>query len=218
MRIDSSDRISNIPILTIRKFLRRISGFIIDIEFIKKFLNTADNNDANNFLSVLIEHNFIEFVRERDGNKYYELTGYGNRFAKSTARKPILRKTAERLIKEFVERSHKVREDPYFLYKVKRAIVFGSYLTNKDKINDIDIAIELIPKDNDSDKHIKLIKKRIDEAQNKGRKFNSYHDALFWPIAEVHSFLRGRSPSISLEYIEPKGLENIDHKEIYSDM
>jgi predicted nucleotidyltransferase len=44
----------------------------------------------------------------------------------------------------------RVNNDNRFLAKVTRVIVFGSYLrTGKDKLSDVDIAVELAPKESE---------------------------------------------------------------------
>jgi predicted nuclease of predicted toxin-antitoxin system len=42
-----------------------------------------------------------------------------------------------------MDRVHAVNATDYFLYKVKRVAVLGSYLTEKKRINDIDIGVAL---------------------------------------------------------------------------
>ena len=113
-----------------------------------------------------------------------------------------MRSTAEKLIKEFISRAIEVKNNPYYLFKVKRAIVFGSYLSNEERISDIDIAIEIISKEVDTKKHKILVDKKIREVHNKGRQFRSDLEAIFWPQIEVEQYLRAKSSSISLEYVE----------------
>ena len=218
MRIKPTDKISDFPIFTVRKFLRKTSGFLIDIDFIKYFLKTDDNQKVKSFLDVILENNLIKFEKISRGKEYYIITDNGNTLANATARKPILRSTAEKLINDFIRRSMEVRNNDYFLFKVKQATVFGSYLSNADRIGDIDIAVEIIPKENNSDKHRILVEKRIEDVQIKGRRFKTHLEAIFWPQIEVEQFLRGRSSSISLEYVDQDELEKLNHKIIYRDI
>ncbi|PYV34643.1 MAG: hypothetical protein DMG09_20830 [Acidobacteria bacterium] len=44
--------------------------------------------------------------------------------------------------RKLLERVRAVSESDYFLYRVKKVLVFGSYLQDLDKANDIDVAVE----------------------------------------------------------------------------
>ena len=46
-----------------------------------------------------------------------------------------------------------VDADPEYLYGVSRLMVFGSYLSDKPKLGDIDIAVQLGPKCRDPKEH-----------------------------------------------------------------
>jgi len=218
LRIKSSDKISGFPILTVRKFLRSSSGFLIDINFIKYFLKNDQYEKSDSFLKAVLENKLIKFEKRSKNIDYFIITDKGNTLAKATARKPILRNTAERKIKEFVVRVIEVRDNNYYLFKVKQAAIFGSYLTNVERLSDIDIAVEIVPKENDSEKHRILVEKRIKEVQLAGRRFKSYLEALFWPRIEVEQFLRARSSSISLEAFDDKAFDKENSKIIFSDL
>ena len=43
-----------------------------------------------------------------------------------------------------------MRDNPYFLYKVTKVYLFGSYLPEAERINDIDLAVKLEPREKDS--------------------------------------------------------------------
>ncbi len=217
MRINTKDNISGLPILTVRKFLRN-SGFLINSDRIKYFLKTDSNEKSKSFLKALIENELVTFEKESEGKNHYTITDKGNTLSKATARKPIFRSTADRLIKEFIIRIITIRDNDYYLFKVKRATIFGSYMSNANRLSDIDINLEIIPKEKDSDKHMKLVEKRLEDVQLRGRHFKSYLEAIFWPQTEVEQFLRAGSPSISLEIVDQNKLEKLDHKIIYSDM
>ncbi len=217
MRLNSKDNISGFPILTVRKFLRN-SGFSTDINSIKYFFKTESDKKPKSFLKALIENELVAFEKESEGKNYYTITDKGSTLSKATARKPIFRSTADRLISKFINRLKTVRDKDYYLFKVKKATIFGSYLSDTDRLSDIDIAIEIIPKEKNHDKHMKLVEKRLEDVQLKGRKFKTYLEAIFWPQTEVEQFLRAGSPSISLEIVDQDKLEKLDHKIIYSDM
>ena len=88
----------------------------------------------------------------RESSLYWEVTNKGRTLALASAAQPILRKTAERKISELLERVKIINTSPRYLFEVTKVIVFGSYLTEKQKINDIDIAVTLERKEADNNK------------------------------------------------------------------
>jgi hypothetical protein len=61
----------------------------------------------------------------------FELTSRGEAFANASAAKPVFLKTAETLLQQFLER---------------KRVLFGSMLSEAERLGDVDIAIELLPK------------------------------------------------------------------------
>jgi predicted nucleotidyltransferase len=57
----------------------------------------------------------------------------------------IKRETAERILKEVVQKVKKFNSSPesQFKYFVSKVLVFGSYLTQKVRLGDIDLAIQI---------------------------------------------------------------------------
>ena len=61
--------------------------------------------------------------------------------------RPTLRRhDAARLLKRVLARAAEVNADPMrFPYAVRRLVVFGSYLTDKEVLGDLDIGAEILP-------------------------------------------------------------------------
>jgi predicted nucleotidyltransferase len=91
----------------------------------------------------------------------------GNALAMASAAGPVLRKTAERLLAEFLDRVKEVRESDTYLYRVKRVILFGSMLDqDRSHVNDIDLVVELVHKVKDRETalgRIKTTQRRVSE-------------------------------------------------------
>lgn len=52
------------------------------------------------------------------------------------------RKTAQNNLKNVIQKIKEVNEKDEFIYKITKAVLFGSYInSSKDKIGDLDIAI-----------------------------------------------------------------------------
>src|SRR5439155_20983267 len=105
-----------------------------------------------------------------------------------------------------------------YLYRVKKVVVFGSYLTAAARINDIDVAIELAHRWQDPAKHSTLRDARIHEAMRKGRRFGNISEEVSWPETEVLLELKARSRAISLHPMEDGILQGADSKIVFEDM
>lgn len=117
------------------------------------------------------------------------------------------RSTADRLLEGLKERILAVNEDDRFVYKVQRAVVFGSYVNNPemDMLGDLDIGYELEPRESEHDKHLEKLHAKQQECNT-----DDWWTALWWPQNEVIRFIRNRSGYISLHPI------HVDHEAIFS--
>lgn len=219
MRINSNEFLIGVPILKIRKLLSYTGGTEWNeknlIEVVSSLLD-LNVKESNNVVDGLIKEGYMEKVKHNSGQIVVN-TIKGNALAIASAAKPILKKTANRKMNEFLQRVKQVNSDEYFLYKVKKVVVFGSYLGTNDKLSDIDIAIELIPKEENYDRHFELERERAKEAKSQGRSFNTYIDELFWPKLEVFRFLKSRSRSISLHDISDNILQLTESEIVFED-
>jgi predicted nucleotidyltransferase len=150
------------------------------------------------------------------GEQVWQNTLRGNGFSQAIAAKPLWRETAEKRLDEFLARVAAVRTAD-FAYKVKQVILFGSYLTSQERINDIDLCVSLAPKENDRAKQAAWERRRIEEAVLHGRSFGTFLDKAGWPQDEVRHYLKARSRSLSLHGPDDGILKHCKHKVIYQD-
>ncbi len=213
MRIDLTDSIAGRPAARIRLFLRRAFGGNWDASYVAQTLR-VDLAAAEAVIKELCRRRLIARARSFGRNVHWTNTIRGNAFANASAAKPLLRSSADIRLTEFLERVEEVERDPRFLYRVKRAVLFGSYLSAKERINDIDIVVRLAPKEVDKDRQQGLEERQVREAIERGRRFSSFVDELTWPQAFVLRFLKGGSRSLSL-HLDEKVLERGPSKAIY---
>ncbi len=125
----------------------------------------------------------------------------------------LTRKRADEMIALLEERIDVVNSDPQYLYGVYRVSVFGSYLSDKEKLGDLDLAIELGPKCRDKKKHGELCD--LQEAECKGGMI----DRAYWPREKVLRALRGRNYGFSFhDYSELNKMirqNTVQHAEIH---
>src|SRR5262245_26411604 len=123
----------------------------------------------------------------------------------------ILRKAAERKLAEFMGRVAAVNEDPKFVYRVARVVVFGSYLTNAETLGEIDLAIEFAPRERDPTRDEAL---RAECYRRRTQAFRNVMDEAYWPLEEVRQYLHTRF--LNLHDIEKPVWRMGRHKVIYA--
>jgi predicted nucleotidyltransferase len=117
----------------------------------------------------------------------WELTAEGQRLAKASIHR-ISRTNASGIIQELLKRIEQANNNP-FAYTISYAVLFGSYLTKKQCLGDIDIGIKLIPKITDPDKQSGIEEARIRQAEAAGKHFDDEPTRRAWPQDEVVIFL-----------------------------
>ncbi len=221
MRIDPKEKIAEISILEVRKLLKSVDN---ESEWGKNLVTSLLQISPAKAHKLLIEiehKGYIERSAIIKKEQFWRKTLKGSAIGLASAAKPVTRKTADRVFSDFMERVKKVNSDTRFLMKVKKVVVFGSYLGDSPTLNDIDIAIELIWKENHprfvgKDK-AQAILEYADEAQTEGRRFATFIERITWPEDEVKLYLKSRSRTLSLHSISDKILDLVEYKVVYSE-
>ena len=197
MRIDPNGKIGGSPALAVRKMLRYLRGWdqwkVADLETVAAL--APGTGDA--LVKALRTEGLIEAV----GKGVWAVTQAGRTFSAATAAKPVNRATAEKALAEFLERVTQINEDPYFLAKVTRVVLFGSMLKPEvQRLSDVDLAVELVSKEVDRDLGGLKNRQRAEELADQGRGFrNSLEWAAVWYL-EAFRYLKGGSRVISLAH------------------
>ena len=155
---------------------------------------------------------YIEKVKGKRGT--WKNTSAGNELAGVSAARKIRRDTAEKQLAGFLERAEQVNRDPHFLYRVKRAYLFGPYLAGEEHLADLDLAVELEPKQRNDAAHERLVTKRAEQAEAQGKRFASFKKKMQYGETEVLEFLKSRSRTLSIGTIAPWVLKQ-PHKVIF---
>jgi predicted nucleotidyltransferase len=217
MRIDSKEKIADVAILKVRDFLRRVNNTDEwEDDFVVHRLKISPKK-ANRLVNELNRRGYIEPIRIYRQKQYYRKTLKGSTLGLASAAKPVTRKTANRIFSEFMDRVRQVNSDSSYLVKVQKVLVFGSYLTDAIRINDIDVAVELTWKENhpmvlnEEDKAQLALNLSI-MAEDKGKKFSSFIDRLEWPEHEVRLFLKSSSRTLSIHSIHDEILNRVEYR------
>ena len=162
-----------------------------------------------------VEESLIEKGIKFHDEQLWKNTIKGNALALASAAKPILRATADKKINEFLTRVKEVNTNEYYLYKIEKVLVFGSYLGEGEKLGDIDLAVKIVPKEADKSKRQKIFTGRSIDAKNNGRHFSNIVEEILWPQEEVLKYLKSHSRSISIHFTDDQVLKNTEYKVIY---
>jgi hypothetical protein len=154
MRIKATDRIAGRPALSVRGFFRDNDGGFM-LTDVRTFFGVGAAT-AGRIVKAFVEGGYAEPSAPVGGLKYWKTTVKGRQLAHATAAKPISRATAEEKLSGFLERVKIVRDAPYYLYRVTRVVVFGSYLSDSKDPGDIDLAIGIVHKERDLGKQKEL--------------------------------------------------------------
>lgn len=135
--------------MRVRTLLRRFMGatvacsFFRDERLLKALLGQGLVRLLDRDPTQLREPRVVFGRGDRSAGPWYELTDEGTRFAQASAAAPLRRATAERKLREFIARVEQVNQSDEYAYRVTRVVLFGSCLTDAERVNDIDLAVEL---------------------------------------------------------------------------
>jgi predicted nucleotidyltransferase len=216
VRLDPQETIAQIPILKIRDFIRSHADYSWSMSSLASALKLSPKR-ASEVLQELLHRGYIRLDRPKHNGDHYRRTQDGATFCLASGSRPITRRVADRKLAEFLQRVHQVNASPNFAYRVRKVEVFGSYLTNSETLSDVDIAVDLAPREADSKKQDALHEDRIKHALSQKRSFRNIVDEEYWPEREVLLFLKSHSHAISLHTISDKRVYGDKCKVLYEE-
>jgi predicted nucleotidyltransferase len=106
---------------------------------------------------------------------------------------------AKKALQQFLNRVERVNNDPYFLGKVTRVVLFGSMLKPEvERLSDVDVAVEVASKEADFDRARVKNYERVEKLAAEGHRFRNFLEqegCWYW---EVFGYLKGHSRVIAL--------------------
>jgi len=223
MRIERGSTIAGIDAKQVRDAMKRASSkhYLFDWTYLANFLH-IDPATAKEIIKELISLGYIE--KNSNHAKCWEFTIKGNSFSMAKALKPMSRQKANELIVNVMKRVEQVNANKSLLYQVDIVTVFGSFLSDAEYLNDLDLAINLIPvyddntwmeisnavilgRDASDIPACKEFSKRcLDYAQkaqeNGDASLHSFEEVLYWPNNEIYRYIKNGSLRISLHDME----------------
>jgi hypothetical protein len=206
MRIEKHQLIAGLPAKDVRRFMREAAGFIIRPRTVVEVLGFSQS-DARQLLQKMQNEGLLAVKED-----YWLATSRGHALAMATAARPLRRATAQRLIEEVVERARVINGDNEFAYRVHGSLCSEAFWLARNGPNDVDIGCCLVARFDGE-------KQRVleDERRKKKGWFTNTSECAVWPKMEVLKKLKSRSRGLSVQEIASRGMENIDHKVVFSD-
>jgi len=164
----------------------------------------TNSRQAKKLVGSLIVEGYLNLKKQKfNWGTQFELIASpkGRQFGLATAALPISRQNADQLLSDLIERAKKINANDDLVYYVGCLRVFGSFLSGKETLGDLDIGFKLVQK-YEGDEFKKHKQARIEFAIDTGRHFNNYVEQLCWPRDEIIKTLKARKRSLSLHDLE----------------
>ena len=216
MRIKPDEDVAGFPARKIKELLRQSVDFL-SARHVTKILDIK-TEQAIQLLERLEQCGLLErnpALPNSDDEQSWKRTVKGGALANALFSTPVSRQSAEKTMREFLDRVQQVNCSSRFLYRVRKVVVFGSFLSDAPFVGDLDLAVDLCPKEKDSRKHSELIRARANEAASCGRRFRIYVEALRFAEQEVIMFLKARSRILQLTRCDDGILTITESRVIY---
>ena len=190
-------KIAGHPALAVRDFLRRHANGVWHTDRLAAVLKVPPIR-ARAIVRELARLGYVgRDERRRTSDPWWCVRDPGLRFASARAGPPLSRERADRLLVEMVARCEAANAQESFAYWVVRLSVFGSYLSDKPTLGDLDVVLDLEPKERNADAQMERLVARWTLARGEGRRVTE-DDVYLWADTEVRRFVRGRSGCVQL--------------------
>lgn len=206
MNLDANEYLFNFPVLQVREIMRYamrqklIGKNKTEINDKVAMLTHSSRHDAAKLINNLLQNDYLFQVKpERFLSNTYILdaTEKGRKLGVAKATKPISREKANHMLRELIERAEKINSNPDFACCVSKLSVFGSFLSDKEQLGDLDVFYK-ISRRYETEKYNEVSNQSYQKELAKGRQFNSMIDEYLWPYKEVLLLLKSRKKSLSL--------------------
>ena len=219
MIIDPKQKMYGLPILKIREIIRLAMEdrfFASKRELIIKVASLTKKSQliSKSIFEQMISEGLLEMEKVKPSGFCLKATDKGSILGVASAGKPISREKATQLLDELIDRAKRVNKNDELVYCVGCIKVFGSYLSDKETIGDLDIGVKLIKRYPEN--FLKQNNYRISQAKEQGKRFGRLIDQLSYPYFEIMRILKNRCRNISLHDLDSDAIfERTETKTVY---
>ncbi len=217
MILSSEQTIAGLKATKVRALLHRLAPDLWTADDVAREMKVT-RPAAMKLIAALHSAGYVEKT-PRQPKGIWRNTIAGNAVAISTAAKPIHRATGEERLAQFLERVRVLNADDKWAYRVTKVVVFGSYLTTKSRLGDVDLAIQFKPRPQYRDQWAEVLLAQAETAARRGTRFSTFVDRLGWAQREAKRFLKSRSRALSLHDLETEQvrLDRIPHRVLFEE-
>lgn len=217
MRITKEQIVAGHSAVQVRGLLKRFDGMFFTRSAVERVMRLKPEQ-AERLINEIVLLELIEPIMLFDNQAAFEVAERGLALVNATAAKPIYRRTAERILREFMDRVDAVNASKNYAFRISGAVLFGSMLSCANRLGDVDIAIDLKPRFSDPIRRRQLCDRRRSFAQKQGRAFATATSWALWPRDEVLIQLKARSRSLSLHgFDQLTQRENLSYRVLVGD-
>lgn len=198
MNISPGEEIAGFPAIKLRNFFRKFGADLVNVSGAAFYLGVSPRKAKKIMIALENEEYLKSEISRYTGKReiWWKQTIKGAGLRMASAAPQIKRSTADRLLSQLLIRVNEINGSDKFLYAVEKVIVFGSYLDEtRLTLGDIDIAVELQPKEQNPKKLLEL---SVAQADEDGRRHESHFFKMTYVQDKVLKYLRNRSRGISL--------------------
>jgi len=201
MQFGRDETIAGVRLMKVRDFLRWTGDCSVQLDAIRERFD-CDPAKAEQIEKALIDAGFIEDdPNEPEPGKWYVVSALGRQLSNAKFVRRIPRPEAEKLVAGLLERVKLMNDRDELTHRVTEVRVFGSYLSDKADLGDVDLAVQYMPR---RPTHIEEAKLR---AAQSGKIMGNYLQIITYGRHEVRQILKNRSPYLSIhEFEEPEKL------------
>jgi predicted nucleotidyltransferase len=201
MKVGREETIAGVRLMKVRDFLRWTGDSSVQLDAIAERFG-CDHAKAKQIEKALTDAGFIEDdPNEPKLGKWYVVSALGRQLANAKFVRRITRPEAETLVAGLLNRVKLVNERDELTHQVTEVRVFGSYLSDKADLGDVDLAVQLTPR---RATHVEEAKLR---AARSGKTMSNFLQIITCGRHEVRQILKNRSPYLSIhEFGEPEEL------------
>jgi hypothetical protein len=193
LQIKSTDAVSGIPIMQVRGFFQRMVSWHRD-SFDLPSLREQLSLDKKSAMALALELVAQGYVKAQRGE--YKFTEKAGELVRASAASRVSRKTAEDVLTGLLERVMQYNLDSNKIFTILTVVVFGSFLSTKDKLGDLDVAVKY------RDRNLKgpnRAETALAYARQSGRRFGSFFHELAWAEIELPQILKARKRTINIQ-------------------
>ena len=189
--VPSTTRILGRPLTEVRRVLRLDSGEGFDMDGARQRI-PGDDYAVRRFLADLVTDEWLV----QDQPDHWTATAKAKEL-QFESRGRLTRAKADGLVAELLTRVRVVNRDPKYAFNVDAVVLFGSYLSSRDRIGDVDVAIALRPRLQKKDAQNAL----EEAARSRGPRSRNIVEHAFKPRREVRQVLKAKSPWLDVRDI-----------------